>query len=359
MASRLMRLRAAMRERDIPALLVSQHENILYLSGFTGSAGMLVVTTERACLCTDFRYWQQAAQESPEWELVRVETALLPTMRELLDSLPERTIGFEADHLSVAQHRQLTAADTPVTFTLVPAPALVESLRLVKEADELARIRRAVQLTDATYAHLLSIIAVGVSEYELALEAEWYMRRHGADAVAFDIIVAAGPRSALPHAAPGARTLAPGDLLVIDMGARVERYCADLTRTLAVAEATPLAQEIYRICWTAQCAGETGIHAGMTGREADALVRAVIADAGYGDNFGHGTGHGVGLEVHEAPRLSRMSDDVLPVGAAVTIEPGIYLPIGGVRIEDLVVVTEDGVDVLTAAPKPEFLPVYG
>ena len=358
--SRLTRTRAEMRERGLAALLVTKRENVCYLSGFTSEDAALLVTDDSQCLLTDFRYLLQAAQEAPGWTIVRVEHALLATIREQLSALGPVRIGIDPDHLTLAAYRSLGGDDPTAGYTLHPAPRLLEQFRLVKSPEELAHIRAAVALTDAALAHLLPHIRPGVTERELALEAEWYMRRHGADAVAFEVIVAAGARGALPHAVPGDTAVRAGDLVVIDMGARVAQYCADMTRTVAVGHATPLAREIYRITLDAQLAGLAGIHAGMTGREADRLVRDVIVAAGYGDAFGHGTGHGVGLEIHEAPRLNRTATDVLPAGAAVTVEPGIYLPeVGGVRIEDLVVVTETGATPLTAAPKPAELPVVG
>lgn len=343
------------------ALLVTKREHVLYLSGFSGHAGdaALIVLDDALLLVSDFRYILQAAQEAPEWTFVRSEHNLIATMHQTLCDLHVAMVGFEPDDLVVAQYDQLATACAGA-YTLRPAPRLIEDLRLVKDHEELACIREAVRITDAAFQHLLGFVRPGVTEHELALEAEWYMRRHGADGVAFDIIVATGEHSALPHAQPGPRTLQPGDLVVVDMGARYAHYCADMTRTVAVAEATAVAQEIYRVCLRAQLAGVARIRPGMTGQDADQIVRDIIAQAGYEDYFGHGTGHGVGLEIHEAPRLGRSGSDPLLVGSTVTIEPGIYLPdVGGVRIEDLVALVENGVEVLTNAPKPAELPVYG
>jgi Xaa-Pro aminopeptidase len=355
MHSRLERLRASLADRDLPALLVSHPANIYYLSGFTGSSGVLLVTADEIALISDFRYTLQAAAEAPAWRFVQSLHPPLVAAREELVSLGVPRVGFDDADVSV-QHYHTLADDAP--YALEPARGLVETLRLHKDADELARIREAVAITDGAYAHVCALARPGVTERTLALEAEWYMRTHGAQAAAFDIIIAAGAHAALPHAQPRDVALAPGDLVVVDMGARTRHYCADMTRTFAVAHATDTAREIYRACLAAQLAGLTRIHAGMTGREADAVVRDTIADAGYGDYFGHGTGHGVGVQVHEAPRLSRTSEDTLLPGMAITVEPGIYLPdMGGVRIEDLVVLTDTGLEVLTGAPKPAELPV--
>jgi len=344
---------------DLPALLVTGREHLFYLAGFTGSTGVLVVTASRRIFITDFRYVLQVGRESPDWELVKVEQTLRASVRDTLAGLGLPIIGFEPEQLTVAQYRQYGGDDLSLPYALAPAPNLVEELRLTKEAGEVEAIRAAARLTDDTYVHLLARVAPGVTEYELALEAEWFMRQHGAE-TAFDIIVAAGEHGAQPHAQPGSRPLAVGDLVVVDMGARLDHYCADLTRTFAVADAGEVAREIYHICLRAQLAGLHGIRAGMSGRDADAIVREAIEREGYGEYFGHGAGHGVGVEVHEAPRLSRSSEDMLPARSVVTVEPGIYLPeVGGVRIEDLCLVTEQGVEILSDAPKPADLPIYG
>jgi len=281
----------------LPALLITGREHLFYLAGFTGSTGVLVVTPSRRLFITDFRYFLQVGRESPDWELVKVEQTLHATVRETLAGLGLPAIGFEPEHLTVAQYRQYGGDDPSLPYKLAPAPNLVEELRLIKEAGELESIRAAARLTDEAYTHLLARVAPGVTEYELALEAEWFMRRHGAE-TAFEIIVAAGEHGALPHAQPGSRPLAAGDMVVVDMGARLNHYCADLTRTFAVVDAGAAAREIYRICLQAQLAGLRGIRAGQTGREADAIVREVTQWEGFCVYFGHGTWHGVGVEVH-------------------------------------------------------------
>jgi len=365
MIPRVDQLRAKMTELGLPAMLVTKFEHVLYLSGFCGSGpteleAVLIITPDRQLLITDFRYVLQAEAEAPGWELVQVEERLTTTVRQVLRDLGLPAIGFEPEALSVAVYQQLGGEEADLPYRLVPAPGLIEALRLVKDPDELALIRQAVQLTDLAYQRIVSIAKPGVTERDLALEAEWVMRQHGAEGVAFDIIVAAGEHSALPHAKTGPRPLQPGDLVVVDMGARYAHYCADMTRTFAVVEANAKAREIYRLCYEAQTTGTRQIRAGMTGREADQIVRDVIARGGYGDYFGHGTGHGVGLEIHEAPRVSRFYAGELPVGTLITIEPGIYCPgIGGVRIEDLCLLTAAGVEILTRAEKPAELPIYG
>lgn len=364
MESRIERLRARMKTLGLPAMLITKFEHCLYLSGFHGSSPLeleaaLVITDDQQLLITDFRYLLQAEAEAPAWSLVQVTERLPNTVRQVLADLHLPTVGFEPDHLSVALYQQFGGAGD-AAYTLTPAPGLLEALRLVKDRDELEAVRQAVHLTDLAYLRVLELARPGVTESELALAAEWTMRQGGADGVAFEIIVAAGEHSALPHAKTGPTALKRGDLVVVDMGARYANYCADMTRTFALGDASDTARAIYRLCYEAQVTGTQQIRAGMTGREADGLVRDVIARGGYAEAFGHGTGHGVGLEIHEAPRLSRFADQELPVGALITIEPGIYLPgVGGVRIEDLCVLTANGVEILTGTDKPAELPVYG
>lgn len=360
MASRLEKLRARLHDLAIPGLLVTAPENIYYLSGFSGSSGALVITSDQQVLISDFRYALQVAQESPDWTFVQAMDTLEKAIREQLLQTRLSSIGFEPADLTFDRYQRLGGVDSTADYSLVPTPPLIEGLRVIKEPAELARIQHAVQITDDAYQHLTTMVKPGVTELELALEAEFYMRHHGADGLAFSIIIATGAHSALPHAQPGTRELQPGDLVVVDMGARYAHYCADMTRTFAVAHATETAQKIYSLCLSAQLSGIQQIHAGMTGQQADATVRAVIQEAGYGDCFGHGTGHGIGLAIHESPRLNTHSVAVLHTGSLVTIEPGIYLPdFGGVRIEDLVLITEHGITPLTRTPKPAELPVYG
>lgn len=362
--SRIAQLRTRLEALALPAMLITRPENCFYLSGFKSSAPtelevVLVVTGDRQLLITDSRYLLQAEADAPGWTLAPVEERMAITISQVLGTLDVAQIGFEPDALTVDLYQQIGGGDAAVSYSLVPASGLLEAQRLIKDPEELLLIRQAVHVTDLAYAQVVASAKPGVTEEELALEAEWVMRRHGAEGVAFEIIVAAGEHSALPHARSGSRALSHGDLVVVDMGARVAHYCADMTRTFAVGTAKATAAEIYRLCYTAQTTGARQIRAGMSGREADSIVRSVIERGGYGSYFGHGTGHGVGLAIHEAPRLSRFADAQLPVGAIITIEPGIYLPgVGGVRIEDLCVLTANGVEILSESPKPAELPVY-
>ncbi len=350
MNPRVEALRALLADQELDALVVSQPENRRYLSGFTGSAGVLIISPHEAIIATDFRYLTQVAREAPDFELVRITDELPPVLAETLQWLGARRVGFEATHLPVATHQRWVEAVPEVEW--VPTEDLVEGLRAVKDDSELALIRRAVALTDEVLVHVAERIRPGMTERQVAWELEAYMRTHGAEGVAFEIIVASGPNGALPHYRPGDRPIQPGEPIVIDLGARVDGYHADLTRTLCLGPADGRFQEIYNVVLEAQRAAEAGIRAGMRGQEADGLARQVIEAAGYGENFGHSLGHGIGLAVHEKPRLGKTSEEVLKPGMVVTVEPGIYLPDwGGMRLEDIVLVGAHGVEVLTQAPK--------
>ena len=353
MSARLEKLRQKLMEEELDAILITQPENRRYLSGFTGSAGVLLISAEQAILATDFRYYEQVAREAPRFQLAKIESGekFVDLLPDLIAQVGARRVGFEAAHLPYAQYQEW--AEVAEGFELVPTKEWVEDLRAVKDEGELEAIRRAVALADEAMAHILNVMEPGMTERAVAWEIEAYMRTHGADKAAFDIIVASGPKGAMPHARPGDAPLRAGEPIVMDIGARMDGYHSDLTRTVCLGEPDDRFREIYDIVLRAQLAAEEGIRAGMTGREADALARSVIEEAGYGEYFGHGLGHGVGLAVHEKPRLSKLSEEeVLQPGMVVTIEPGIYLPDwGGVRIEDMVVVGEDGVEVLTHASK--------
>lgn len=356
MKERLARLRVLMAERQVEALLVTAAANRRYLSGFTGSAGVLFITPDDALLLTDFRYVEQAADQAPHFRVVPVtHTTYGRTVAEEARKRGLKRIAFEPNHLTYAAYAAYRDA-LPEGIEFVPigtdGMGLVERLRMVKDEEELERIRRAAAIADAAFAHILTVLRPGLTEREVAWELEAFMRRQGAEGAAFPIIVASGPRSALPHGVASDRVIGKGELVTLDFGAVYQGYCSDLTRTVAVGESPEELKKIYDIVREAQERGVAHVKAGMTGKEADALCRDVIAAAGYGEQFGHSTGHGIGLEVHEAPSLSARHEEPLPAGAVVTVEPGIYLPgVGGVRIEDDVVLTDAGCECLTRAPK--------
>jgi Xaa-Pro aminopeptidase len=347
---RLTELRKILDAQDLDAVLIGRPENRRYLSGFTGSAGWLVISSDRMVLATDFRYYQQVGREAPGFELARIESRFSVLLPALLSDLGVQRLGFESQHLTVDQSDTWGQATEGVVW--IPLKDTVETLRAVKDADELAALRRSAALADAAFSHLLDAIRPGMTEREAAWEIEAYMRTHGASKVAFDLIVAAGPNGALPHARAGDRAIQPGEPIVVDVGCVLDGYCSDMTRTFCLGQPTSRYLEVWDIVLQAQEAAEAAIRAGVRGADADAVARARIDDAGYGEYFGHGLGHGVGLVVHENPRASELSEDTLQAGMVLTVEPGIYLPGEfGVRLEDLVIIKEEGVEILTGASK--------
>jgi Xaa-Pro aminopeptidase len=317
--------------------------NVRYLTGFESTNAAVLVEPERARLFTDFRY----AERARSVEGVEFEETKRYIYSDLAERLPGR-VGFEADALTYANWELLRQGGVD----LVPRRGLVESLRALKGPEELDAIRRATEVTNATYERLAEAQFSGRTEKDLAWRMEQLFHEEGADGLAFPIDIASGPTAASPHAVAGDRFVQEGDLVIVDAGAIVDGYCSDCTRTFAVGEVSAPLRETYEVVRQGQQAGLDAVRAGVFGRDADAAARSVIMDAGYGENFGHGLGHGVGLLVHEAPVLRPESEDVLAAGNVVTVEPGIYLSgVAGIRIEDLVVVTDDGCDVLTSFPK--------
>ena len=339
-------------EDNLDALLIYQPENRRYISGFTGSEAMLLVTPDQAVIATDSRYWEQAEHEAPDFSLYKVKTKYVMEMTDILAAAGHpRHIGFESTFITVDQLDQLMDAAPEVEW--VATKDLVEDLRLIKDDSEIAMMRRAARIADEGLAFLCKTLQPGMTEREAAWELEVYMRTHGADKLAFDLIVGSGPNGAMPHHRSGHRVIRAGEPIVLDLGAQINGYHSDLTRTICLGQPEDgRFMEIYDIVLRAQAAALRGIRAGMSGVEADQLARDVIEVTGYGDHFGHGLGHGVGLAVHEAPRASRTSEDTLPAGATLTVEPGIYLTgWGGVRIEDLTLIDENGVQLLSHASK--------
>jgi Xaa-Pro aminopeptidase len=340
------RLEALLAERELDRLLVTDLTNVQYLTGFTGTNGACICGPEVRLFFTDFRYTERAATEVEGWEPITVEGDWLGAIAAKL----EGRAGFEDDQISVRVLEKLKGklADG---VEAVAAGGLVERLRRVKDAEELAAIAAASELADEVWGWSVERGLAGRREREVARAAEARIRELGGDP-SFPAIVAAGPNGALPHAEPGEREIARGELVVFDMGAKLDGYCSDGTRTYATGDPGEEGRGVYEVVLAAQLAALAAIEAGVDGEVVDAVARKLIEEAGHGDRFGHGLGHGVGLEVHEGPRLSLRSDDVLAPGEVVTVEPGVYLPGKlGVRIEDLVVVTEDGYSNLSGLPK--------
>jgi Xaa-Pro aminopeptidase len=363
---RLAKLREKLADEGLDAILITTPANRRYMSGFTGSAGALIVSRDRAVLATDFRYYEQVEKQAPQFELAKVKEKLADLLPDLTSDMDIRRLGFESKDLTVALHGQLGDALADAVKSdgvrsdgveFVATSDIVEELRIVKDETELAALRQAIAVGDAGYAHIADFMQPGMTERQVAWELESFMRTRGAEKVAFDIIVAAGPNGAMPHARPSDRPIQAGEPVVMDLGAVVDGYHSDLTRTVVLGKADERYRQVYDIVLQAQQAALQGIRPGMTGQEADAIARGIIAEAGYGDAFGHGLGHGVGLVVHEKPGVGRLSDkDVLQPGMVFSVEPGIYLPGEfGVRIEDLVVLGENGPHVLSQAAKEPVL----
>lgn len=343
-----------MAEKGLDALLVSQQENCRYLSGFTGSSACLLISHSHAFLATDFRYMEQAKEEAPNYEITQVKGDLSSWLPELLSDLRWRRLGFEANHISFATYRKLSEAieTKQLHLELIPTTALVEHLRSIKELEELVLIDKAVELTDAAFQYAKATIHPHMTEMEAAWEIESFLRQGGSEGIPFDIIVASGPNSALPHAKPTGKAIQFGEPVLIDMGARINGYCSDFSRTICLGKPDNNLLGIYDIVLKAELAAIEGIESGMNAPQADRLARSVVAKSGYGDSFGHGLGHGVGLEVHEPPTLSSNSSDSLLDAMVFTIEPGIYVPgWGGVRIEDMVSLEVGKVKVLTKSER--------
>jgi Xaa-Pro aminopeptidase len=337
--ARIERLRARLEE----PLLVTNPKNVEYLVGFKSSNAAVLVEPDRLRLFADFRY-ATAAREVPEVEFVETERALLKGIAKRLSG----RIGFEPTFVTYAGYEELRNDG----LELVPRPGVVEALRAVKDPQELDAIRSACAIADRVYERLAEDTFGGRTERDVAWTVQQLFHDEGADTVAFDLVVASGPNAAMPHARAGDRVIGRGETVVVDAGCRVDGYCSDYTRTFATGPLPDELDEAYRVCAEAQQKGLESVHAGIPAVEVDARARDVVETSAFRGTFRHGLGHGIGLDVHEAPRLSQESSDTLVPGNVVTVEPGIYLPgLGGIRIEDDVLVTQDGIENLTSVRK--------
>lgn len=351
---RLQKLRQKLEQQEIEAIFVSQSENRRYLSGFTGSAGWLLISNSNAYLAVDFRYVEQAKKEASEFETIHIKDGVANWLSALASELSLKNIGFEAIDISFAVYRQLCdkLGNSQNQIKLVPTTNFVESIRAVKEPEELWLITKASELADSALESVKSKIRPGVTEKDIAWELEKALREKGSETMPFDIIVASGPNSALPHAKPSEKVIGRGEPLLIDFGAKVNGYCCDMSRTFCCGEGNGSFSKVYDIALGAQLTALATIEAGMSGERVDQLSRIIIDQADFGAAFGHGLGHGVGLAAHELPRLGPNSADLLVDGMVFTIEPGIYIPgWGGVRIEDTVILKDGKIEVLTKASK--------
>ncbi len=352
--NRLEKLRQKLAGKEIDAVFISQPENRYYLSGFDGSTGFLLITPQNTILATDFRYLEQARTQAPDYEILRITNDATAWLPELVADLNLRRLGFEAGHVTFTMYRGLTEVlnKAQSQLRLVPVDGLVESLRAIKEPEEIEFITNAVKMTDDAFNYIQSEIGIGMSEQEIAWEIEKFLRENGSQTIPFDIAVASGPNSALPHAKPSPRAIQPDEPVIIDIGARIEGYSSDLSRTICLGTPDNTFNKAYDTVLGAQLTAMAIIKEGMTGDQADSLAREVIEQAGYGEAFGHGLGHGIGLSPHESPRLGQNSPEKLADGMIFTIEPGIYINgWGGVRIEDVVIMEDGKPRTLTKANK--------
>lgn len=349
--SRLERLRQKMHEEKIDAYVVIRPENGRYLSGFSGGEATLYITSEKALLLTDFRYIEQATAQAPEFDIIKTGQDHFETVAEI--GQQARRVGFEGDFVTYVNFGKLKKGLPQAE--LLSLPDLVSHLRSVKDQAEIETLRQAVKIADDAFANVLKSIEIGQTEEKIGLDLEYSMRLAGASGGSFEFIVASGVRSALPHGTASSKKVQSGEFLTMDFGAIYQGYCSDITRTVFLGEPEDKHREVYEVVLAAQRAGIAAVAPGRTGKEVDAVARKIIVDAGYGDYFGHGLGHSVGLAIHEGPNLNMREERVLEAGMVITVEPGIYIPNwGGVRIEDIVLVTENGCEVLTQAPK-EFI----
>ncbi|WP_311195645.1 Xaa-Pro peptidase family protein [Planococcus sp. 107-1] len=346
---KLQKLRNEMAKQNIEALLVTSSYNLRYITNFTGSAGLALVTKEQAFFITDFRYTEQASEQVTEFKVVQAKTNLLEEAAEKAKELGIESLAFEQDYVTYSSYLQY---QEKMGSALKPVSGLIEKIRMIKTPEEVGILKAAAKIADDAFEHICGFIKAGQTELEISNELEFFMRKQGATSSSFDTIVASGLRSALPHGVATDKIVEQGDMITLDYGALYNGYISDITRTVAVGEPSEKMKEIYQIVLDAQVLGVEKIGPGMTGIEADAIARDYIKSKGYGEAFGHSTGHGIGLEVHEGPGLSFKSQTVLEPGMAVTVEPGIYLPgIGGVRIEDDILITESGNVRLTNSTK--------
>lgn len=347
--TKLNELREQVQQKELDGLLITSPFNRRYMTNFTGTAGVALITQTDAILITDFRYVEQANTQATDFSIVEHTGTIEKEIAKQINKLQIKRLGFEEDHLTYAQFKLY---EKEFHTSLIGVTDVIESLRLIKTDEEIAILQKAAKIADDAFEHILSYIKPGVREIEVANELEFFMRKQGAASSSFDIIVASGVRSALPHGVASDKHLAQGELVTMDYGALYGGYCSDITRTVAIGDINETLIDIYETVLEAQEKGVKGVRPNMTGKEADDLTRNHIEEKGYGEYFGHSTGHGIGLEVHEGPGLSPRSNTILQKNMVVTVEPGIYIPnVGGCRIEDDIVLTDTGNKLLTKATK--------
>lgn len=346
---KLTKLRQALQQSSLDALLVTSEFNRRYITGFTGTAGVALVTKEDAVFITDFRYMSQATDQVEGFRVVQHSGSLIKEVATQVEKLGVKTLGFEQDAMTFAEYEQYKEN---VSSQFVPTSGIIEKIRLIKTPQEITIIKTACAIADDAFTHILNFIEPGKTELEVANELEFFMRKQGATSSSFDTIVASGLRSALPHGVATNKVIEKGDFVTLDYGALYNGYISDMTRTIAVGEPSEKLVDMYNAVLASQLLALEKVGPNMTGKEADAIARDYLTAQGYGEAFGHSLGHGIGLEVHEAPSLSVRGETVLEPNMTVTLEPGVYLPgIGGVRIEDDILITATGNEKLTHSTK--------
>lgn len=346
---KLQKLRTELKQQNIEGILITNEYNRRYMTDFTGSSGVVIVSQNDAVFITDFRYTEQAAAQIKDFRIVKHEATMIEEIAKQVKAMGIKTLGFEKDNVSYGTfelYKSVIQAD------LIPISGLIEKIRLIKTEQEINIIKVACEIADHAFTHILNFIKPGKTELEVSNELEFFMRKQGATQSSFDTIVASGLRSALPHGVATNKIIEKGDFVTLDYGALYNGYISDITRTVAVGEPSEKLVDIYNAVLASQLLAVEKVGPGLTGIEADAIARDYLKTKGYGEAFGHSLGHGIGLEVHEGPGLSLRSEAVLEPGMTVTIEPGVYLPgIGGVRIEDDILITETGNERLTHSTK--------
>lgn len=338
---RINNLKELRKENEIDAIMITSKNNRFYFSGFTGTAGTILVTESKDYFITDFRYMDQAKEQTKGFEIIEISKNKNKNLIKFLNDHNLNKIGFEDGDLSYKRFQELKNIDSDKEY--LPLSDDINQFRQIKEEEEVETIKEAIRITEEAFNKIITYIEPGKTEMEVAAELEYYLRKLGGEGPSFDFIVASGKRSSLPHGVASDKIIETGDFITLDFGTYYKGYCSDMTRTVVVGEPDDKQVEIYNTVLKSHLEVIDKIKPGMTGQEADQIAREIIEEAGYGDNFGHGLGHGLGIEVHEAPRLSSTSEEVLKPGMIVTDEPGIYIPEwGGVRIEDDLVITEDG-----------------
>lgn len=343
-------IKEKLKSEGLDAYLISKPANRRYLSGFTGTSGIVLITKNEDIFLTDFRYVEQAGVQAQGFNVIQHEVPMTNTLKRVLYERGIKCVGVEKDYLTIAAYHDLVQSIEEVDFLPMTCPCFYQ--RMIKSFEEIQLLKTAIEIADKAFLHIVDFINAGQTEKEAAFELEFFMKRLGSEKNAFDTIIASGERSALPHGVASSKTINKGDLVTLDYGAVYQGYHSDMTRTVVIKSADKRQEEIYHLVKKAQEAAIESIKPGMKANEADAIARRIITNAGFADNFGHGLGHGVGLDIHEGPRLAPSDETILAPGMVVSVEPGIYIPgWGGVRIEDLILITPGGCEVLTKSTK--------